>query len=61
MKEERVRLGREYVGFVLARDVYKERDMLLLGAGKVLTESIIDKLKKNGVEHVYIQTAQTKG
>lgn len=54
MKIERVKLSKEYVGSVLARDVYKERDMLLLGAGKVLTESIIDKLRKNGVEHVYI-------
>lgn len=54
MKEQRVKLGKEHTGLVLARDVYKSRNTLLLRTGSKLTESLIERLKRNGVEYVYV-------
>lgn len=58
-KGERVHLGQAYVGAKLARDVYKDRDMLLLSKDHELTESFIEKLRLNGVQHIYIEKNQS--
>lgn len=54
-KGKRVALGQALQGAILARDVYKDRDMLLLAKDHVLTEALIEKLRLNGVEHIYIK------
>ncbi|AKA44370.1 hypothetical protein [Paenibacillus polymyxa] len=54
IQNERVELGIRYIGYTLGRDVYKDRDMLLLRKGLTLTESYIDRLKRNGVIHIYV-------
>ncbi|MBP1308849.1 hypothetical protein JOD82_001869 [Paenibacillus sp. 1182] len=54
IQNERVELGNRYIGYTLGRDVYKDRDMLLLRKGLTLTESYIDRLKRNGVIHIYV-------
>jgi len=54
IQNERVELGNRYIGYTLGRDVYKDRDMLLLRKGLTLTASYIDRLKRNGVIHIYV-------
>ncbi|WPS85539.1 hypothetical protein SMD22_00330 (plasmid) [Brevibacillus halotolerans] len=58
---ERVELGNCYIGYILARDVYKDRDMLLLSEGYTLTESYIDRLRRNGVVHIYVYLDKQMG
>lgn len=61
LPKERVELGNRYIGYTLARDVFKDRDMLLLSEGYTLTESYIDRLKQNGVIHVYVYPDKRTG
>lgn len=52
--KERVALGKMYVGYTLARSVFKDRDLLLIREGTVLTLSLIEKLTNNGVKNIYV-------
>ncbi|WCF11686.1 hypothetical protein NDS46_30530 (plasmid) [Paenibacillus thiaminolyticus] len=58
--ELRITLGQAYKGAVLARDVFKDRDMLLIGKGFTLTETLIEKLRSNGVKHIYIVSEENQ-
>lgn len=52
--KERVQLGKMYDGYTLARSVFKDRDLLLIREGTVLTLSLIEKLTNNGVKNIYV-------
>lgn len=52
--ETRVLLSDAVIGMVLAKDVFRDRDMLLLRKGHVLTKSLVERLKGNGVRAVYV-------
>ena len=45
---------------VLGKSIYNERNQVLLGAGVVLTERLIERLKDLGVTYVYIQDEKTE-
>jgi hypothetical protein len=55
VREIRASLNFFQAGRRLSRDVYRDRNMLLMSKGQVLTEDIIGKLKNNGVIHVYLE------
>jgi hypothetical protein len=53
-KKLRVPLEKMYIGFTLAEDVYKDKEVKLISKGNVLTESLLTALKRHGIKHVYI-------
>lgn len=50
----RVELSKRYISYTLAEDVFKEREIKLIGKGKVLNESLYQSLKKHGIRHIYV-------
>ncbi|MFF2532179.1 hypothetical protein ACFVS2_25050 [Brevibacillus sp. NPDC058079] len=60
LPKDRVELRNCYLGYTVAKDVYKDRDMLLLSAGHVLTEAYIEKLRLNGVKYIYVYPDKKK-
>ena len=51
---EEVPLERKLVGRVLAEHVYSPKGLLLIKRENVLTEAMIEKLKRFGVETVFL-------
>lgn len=43
-------------GMVLAKPIYDNRNLLLLGESKILTKAYKQKLIKTGISHIYIQS-----
>jgi len=49
------------VGKITDRDLLDDQDNLLIAAGTLLTETIVDALKKRGIDKLAIQVAETEG
>lgn len=54
MNKLRVELEKGYIGRMLAEDVYKEKEMMLIGKDNLLSERLFDSLKKHGIRHIYV-------
>lgn len=47
-------------GKILAKSIFNENGLILLGEGVELTQAILDRLQKHGIEYVYIMDERTE-
>ena len=58
MEKKRVELEKSYIGFTLAEDVNKEKELKLIGKVTLLTERLYESLKRHEIRHVYVYEKQ---
>lgn len=50
----RVRLEKTYIGYTLAEDVRKEKEIKLISKDRLLTESLYNSLKAHKIKNIYV-------
>ncbi|PLS19497.1 hypothetical protein CVD28_03515 [Bacillus sp. M6-12] len=53
-KKLRVELDKSHVGYTVAENIYKEKEIKLLSEGMVLTERFYELLKVHEIKNIYV-------
>lgn len=50
----RVELSKAFIGYTLAEDVYKEKEIKLIAKDNLLSESLYKSLKAHEIRNIYV-------